>query len=32
VEIGCGHMAFGLSRRAGRRIAREIDGFLKRHR
>ena len=31
VEIGCSHMAFGLSRRAGRRIAREIDGFLKRH-
>jgi pimeloyl-ACP methyl ester carboxylesterase len=31
VEIGCGHMAFGLSRRAGQRIAREIDGFLKRH-
>ena len=31
VEIGCSHMAFGLSRRTGRRIAREIDGFLKRH-
>jgi pimeloyl-ACP methyl ester carboxylesterase len=31
VEIRCGHMAFGLSRRAGRRIAHEIDGFLKRH-
>jgi pimeloyl-ACP methyl ester carboxylesterase len=31
VEIGCGHMAFGVSRRAGRRIAREIDRFLKRH-
>lgn len=31
VEIGCGHMAFGVSRRAGERIAREIDRFLKRH-
>jgi len=31
VEIGCSHMAFGLSRRAGRRIASEIESFLKRH-
>jgi pimeloyl-ACP methyl ester carboxylesterase len=31
VEIGCGHMAFGVSRRAGRQIALEIESFLKRH-
>jgi hypothetical protein len=29
VEIGCGHMAFGVSRKAGQRIAREIDIFLR---
>jgi hypothetical protein len=29
VEIGCSHMAFGVSRRATRWVAREIDGFLK---
>jgi hypothetical protein len=29
VEIGCSHMAFGVSRRAGRRIAREIELFLR---
>jgi pimeloyl-ACP methyl ester carboxylesterase len=29
VEIGCSHMAFGVSRKAGRRIAREIEQFLK---
>jgi pimeloyl-ACP methyl ester carboxylesterase len=29
VEIGCSHMAFGVSRKAGRRIAREIALFLK---
>ena len=29
VEIGCSHMAFGVSREAGRRVAREIDLFLK---
>jgi pimeloyl-ACP methyl ester carboxylesterase len=28
VEIGCGHMAFGVSRRATRRVAREIGKFL----
>ena len=28
VEIGCGHMAFGISKAAGRRVAREIDLFL----
>jgi hypothetical protein len=27
-DIGCSHMAFGVSRVAGRRIAREIDVFL----
>ena len=29
VEIGCSHMAFGVSRKAGERIAREIEQFLK---
>jgi alpha/beta hydrolase fold len=29
VEIGCSHMAFGVSRMAGERIAREIDLFLR---
>ena len=29
VEIGCSHMAFGISRRATQRVAREIDLFLK---
>jgi hypothetical protein len=29
VEIGCSHMAFGISRRATRRVVREIDIFLK---
>ena len=29
VEIGCSHMAFGVSRRAGERIAREIGLFLR---
>jgi hypothetical protein len=29
VEIGCGHMAFGISRKAGRRVAKEIERFLK---
>ena len=29
VEIGCSHMAFGVSRQAGQRIAREIALFLK---
>ncbi|HET9813812.1 MAG TPA: alpha/beta hydrolase, partial [Sphingomicrobium sp.] len=28
VEIGCGHMAFGISRKAGRRVAKEIERFL----
>jgi pimeloyl-ACP methyl ester carboxylesterase len=28
VEIGCGHMAFGMSAKAGRRVAREIEDFL----
>jgi pimeloyl-ACP methyl ester carboxylesterase len=28
VEIGCGHMAFGISRKAGRRVAQEIARFL----
>ena len=28
VEISCSHMAFGVSRKAGRRIAREIGRFL----
>ena len=29
VEIGCSHMAFGVSRQAGERIAREIALFLR---
>jgi pimeloyl-ACP methyl ester carboxylesterase len=29
IEIGCSHMAFGISRRATRRIAREIGIFLR---
>ena len=29
VEIGCSHMAFGVSARATRRAVREIDSFLK---
>jgi pimeloyl-ACP methyl ester carboxylesterase len=29
VEIGCGHMAFGVSQRATRRVAREIGVFLR---
>ncbi len=29
VEIGCSHMAFGMSRKAGQRIAREIELFLR---
>ncbi len=29
VEIGCSHMAFGVSRKAGQRVAREIERFLK---
>jgi pimeloyl-ACP methyl ester carboxylesterase len=29
VEIGCNHMAFGVSAKAGVRIAREIDLFLR---
>jgi pimeloyl-ACP methyl ester carboxylesterase len=28
VEIGCSHMAFGVSQRAGQRAAREIEAFL----
>lgn len=28
VELGCGHMAFGVSRRATREVAREIERFL----
>jgi dienelactone hydrolase len=28
VEIGCSHMAFGVSRRATRRVAREVGLFL----
>jgi len=31
VELGCGHMAFGVSRRATRRVVHEIDRFLKRN-
>ena len=31
VEMDCTHMAFGLSRRAARQVAVEIDKFLKRH-
>ena len=29
VEMSCGHMALGMSRRAGHTIAREIDQFLR---
>ena len=29
VEIGCSHMAFGVSRKASRRAVREIEAFLK---
>lgn len=29
VEIGCSHMAFGISKNATRRVAREIELFLK---
>jgi pimeloyl-ACP methyl ester carboxylesterase len=29
VEIGCSHMAFGISHRAGQRVAREIGTFLR---
>jgi dienelactone hydrolase len=28
VEVDCGHMAFGISKRAGRRVAREVQKFL----
>jgi hypothetical protein len=28
VELGCTHMAFGVSRTTARQVAREIDGFL----
>jgi pimeloyl-ACP methyl ester carboxylesterase len=31
VEIGCSHMAFGISTRATRRVVHEIDSFLKNH-
>jgi hypothetical protein len=31
VEVSCGHMAFGVSRRATRQVVREIDTFLKKH-
>jgi pimeloyl-ACP methyl ester carboxylesterase len=31
VEMDCTHMAFGLSRRAAKQVAVEIDKFLKRH-
>jgi pimeloyl-ACP methyl ester carboxylesterase len=31
VEIGCSHMAFGISRKATRRVVQEIDRFLKWH-
>jgi len=29
VEVGCRHMAFAISRKATRRVVREIDSFLK---
>ena len=29
VEVGCSHMAFGISKNATRRVAREIEIFLK---
>jgi len=31
VEVDCGHMAFGISKSAGRRVAHEIEMFLKRN-
>jgi pimeloyl-ACP methyl ester carboxylesterase len=31
VELSCGHMAFGVSRRATRQVVQEIDSFLKIH-
>jgi pimeloyl-ACP methyl ester carboxylesterase len=31
VEVGCHHMAFGVSKRAARQVVREIDRFLKKH-
>ena len=31
VELDCAHMAFGVSRRAARRVVQEIDRFLKNH-
>jgi pimeloyl-ACP methyl ester carboxylesterase len=31
IEIGCSHMAFGISRKATRRVVQEIDRFLKWH-
>ena len=31
VELDCAHMAFGVSRRAARRVVQEIDRFLKKH-
>jgi pimeloyl-ACP methyl ester carboxylesterase len=31
VELGCTHMAFGMSKRAAQDVVREIDRFLKRH-
>jgi pimeloyl-ACP methyl ester carboxylesterase len=31
VEVGCDHMAFGISKKATRRVVQEIDRFLKRH-
>jgi hypothetical protein len=31
VELGCSHMAFAISGKAGRQVAREIARFLKKH-
>jgi pimeloyl-ACP methyl ester carboxylesterase len=31
VEVDCDHMAFGISKKATRRVVQEIDRFLKRH-
>jgi len=31
VELDCSHMAFAVSRRAGDKVVREIDRFLKSH-
>jgi pimeloyl-ACP methyl ester carboxylesterase len=31
VEMDCAHMGFAISRRATRRVVREIDSFLKKH-